>query len=351
MDRYIRQTILPFIGNKGQSKLLESHICIIGCGGLGNVVAPYLAGAGIGKLTLVDGDRPDKTNLHRQIIFSENELNAKSQALATHCRRLNSGIDIVTFEEMISKENIKNIIDGAHLVVECTDDIMAKYLVNDYCHLHHIPMVYGAIHKVEGYVSVFENTTFDSIHLRDVFPRINTQIPSCSEVGVINTIAGMIGILQANEVLKYILNIGSPLIGKMLSYNILYNEQIIIKLKKIFNQDIHQIFQNYDYQMTSCPAKREISFEDILQNRSAFKIISILENWEHTPIDEQVIHIPLQKISTQSLSAEGKTIVFYCMSGKRSSILVDQILKSNPDANVWSLKGGLLAVKKTKKID
>ena len=199
MERYNRQIILDQIGEAGQKKLLQSSVTIIGCGGLGSIIAPYLAGAGVGKLILVDRDKPHISNLHRQIVFKENETQSKARALGQFISAFNAEVNVAVIEEMLEKKNVSEIIPHSYegIVVECTDDMVTKYLLNDYCHINKIPLVYGAIHKYEGYVSLFKNESQEDIHLRDIFPEINTEIPNCSEVGVMNTIAGIIGILQA----------------------------------------------------------------------------------------------------------------------------------------------------------
>ena len=202
-ERYIRQTTLEELGVEGQEKLNAAHAVVIGCGGLGSIAAPYLAGAGVGEITLVDGDVPHISNLHRQVFFSENQNQiSKSEALADHIINLNSDIKVNAISEMLSNENVEGIIQNADIVLECTDDIITKYLVNDACHLAGIPMVYGAIYKYDGYVSFFENASIESIHLRDIFPEPDLDLLTCSQVGVLNTIAGLIGLLQANEAIK-----------------------------------------------------------------------------------------------------------------------------------------------------
>ncbi len=343
-DRYIRQTRLSEIGELGQHKLKESHVIIIGCGGLGSIAAPYLAGAGVGKITLVDGDKVDVTNLHRQVFFQNDEPLSKSKALVNHLKSLNPEISISNIPEFLIKENINSIIQKCDLVLECTDDIMTKYLVNDYCHINSIPMVYGAIYKYEGYVSVFENRNQHSIHLRDVFPEPDVNVPTCSEVGVLNTIAGIIGLLQANEALKFILNIGESLNNKLLTYNALTNEQLTLKLKKSWIPDLQSHYENEPYRSIGCQAIPELTWEHVEQNLDSFELVSILEVHEHKAIVENVKHQPLSEFNINEWQDSNKHQVFYCMSGKRSGLLVNHLLEMHPNAMVFSLKGGLRAI-------
>ncbi len=344
-DRYIRQTLLDQIGDQGQQKLLTAHIVIVGCGGLGSIAAPYLAGAGVGKLTLIDGDLPDISNLHRQVFFDESSMNlAKSKSLADHIQKLNSTIEIVVVDQMISKKNIEEYTQGATLVLECTDNIQTKYLVNDFCHIHKLPLVYGAIHKYEGYISFFENESENSIHLRDIFAVPNEDIPTCSEVGVMGTLAGLIGLMQANEAIKYITGAGATMSNQLLTYNILNNDQMKLKLKKSYKSNVAAIYQVSSYQSKSNCDITEVTIQDLLANRSNYELISILEDYEHQDIDDEVEQLPLSTIHPEELvdDLEGPT-VFYCTTGKRSAVLVRMMKAIDSDIEIYSLKGGLKA--------
>jgi len=346
-NRYIRQTLLNRIGESGQKLLTDSVVAIVGCGGLGSIAAPYLAGAGVGQLILIDGDIPDLTNLHRQVFFSES-IGSKTKAatLAEHIQQLNSQIKLTVYNDMISKENIGQFLRSANIVLECTDNIQAKYLVNDYCHISRTPMIYGAIHKFDGFLSCFENKDDSCIHLRDIFPVPNTDIPSCSEVGVLGTIAGMIGLMQANEAIKYITKVGDCMIGKLLSYDILTNNQMKLKLKKSYHENMKDIYSQSAYKMDISCDINEISYQEILKQRDAFELISILPDIEHQNIDDQVKRMPLNEIDIENWKPiSGKPHVFYCISGKRSSGLVDRLGSVSRDVEVLSLIGGMHGVK------
>lgn len=345
-NRYIRQTLLDQIGDLGQQKLLAAHVVVIGCGGLGSIAAPYLAGAGVGKLTLVDADQPNISNLHRQVIFEESVMHlSKSKAVANHIEKLNPTIEVVVIEQMITKKNVEEIISGATIVLECTDDIQTKYLVNDFCHIHHLPLVYGAIHKYDGYVSLFENKNKDSIHLRDIFAVANEDIPTCSEVGVMGTLAGLIGLLQANEAIKYIAGAGVTLIDQLLTYNILDNTQMKLKLKKSYQSNVASIYQVSSYQSKSNCDITEITHEDLQSNRSKYNLMSILEDYEHQDLDDDVEHMPLSTIHPEELIDDlERPTVFYCTTGKRSAVLVRMLKAIDSEVEIFSLKDGLKGV-------
>ena len=320
---------------------MNSHVIVIGCGGLGSIVAPYLAGAGVGKITLIDADIPDITNLHRQVFFSESETGTKAQALANHIDELNPEIEVLIVETMLLKSNIDQVIQDCDLVLECTDDMMTKYLVNDFCHMNNIPMVYGAIYKFDGYVSLFKNIDEKSIHLRDVFPEPDTEVPSCSEVGVLNTIAGIIGLFQANEAIKFILGIGSHLNGTLLTYNALSNDQLKLKLKKNWSGKIQDVYSHESYASLNCLTTPELTYTQLMANPDRYNIVSVLEDNEHHSIHESTKRMPLSSFDFENWKPVDKPTVFYCMSGKRSAFVVDKILSLNSAAEVFSLKGGL----------
>ncbi len=347
-ERYIRQELLSEIGREGQAKLAQAKVCIVGCGGLGSIVAPYLAGAGIGELTLIDGDKPELSNLHRQVFFTLKSKDTKAEALAAHISKFNPEVKLKICSEMLSKANIDTYLAHTDLVIECTDEVLCKYLVNDWCHLHRKPLVYGAIHKFEGYVSLFENVSEESIQLRDAFPVPDTTIPSCSEVGVMNTIAGLIGILQANEALKYLLGL-ETIVGQLLTYDCLSNEQLKLRLKKAWRGKIKDTYENETYLRKNCAVSREVDTESLLAEHDKYNVISILEKGEHRDIAEGNAHVPLSSFIIEEwasyLSDKTKPSLFYCRMGRRSSILVDEIRKAFPEAEVYSLRGGLTAYK------
>ena len=341
-NRYIRQTLLSQIGNLGQEKLGKAKIAIVGCGGLGSIAAPYLAGAGVGTLLLIDHDTIDITNLHRQVFYSESDKDYKSNSLANHINALNSDVDTLVYTEMLTKKNIDFLLNDVDIVLECTDNIQTKYLVNDYCHINKIPMVYGAIYKYDGYISLFANQSNVDIHLRDIFADPNDNIPSCAEVGVINTVAGLIGMLQANEAIKYLTNAGVTLQGHLISYNILSNDQMKLKLKKNYLKDMVVLYSESDYHANNNCAVSELSISMLMSDRSNYQLISILEYDEHISIDDEVVHIPLSTIDIEVYEPPQKPTVFYCMSGRRSSVLVKQLLERNSSLNIFTLSGGLM---------
>ena len=349
-SRYSRQTILPEIGEDGQRKLSSSHIAIVGCGGLGAIAAAYLAGAGVGQLTLIDGDVPDVSNLHRQVFYTAEDKLPKVEHLQTRLHALNPEIKINISSARLSKANIDGLLTGIDLVLECTDDQMCKYLVNDFCALEGISMIYGAIHKYEGYISLFRNEQEEDIHLRDIFPVPDLNIPVCSEVGVLSTVAGLIGVLQANEAMKYILEIGDSLNGKLLTYDILSARQMILTLKKNYKEELDDVYESNDYLTPACGLVQEIDIEQVLKEKEGIQIISVMANGEHQAIVEDCMHILESDLELEQLDRDKKKVVLYCRVGRVSKIVANRLLLEDPTLMIYSLQGGYRAFQKHKNL-
>jgi molybdopterin/thiamine biosynthesis adenylyltransferase/rhodanese-related sulfurtransferase len=224
--RYSRHLLIPEVGEAGQLKLLDSRILLIGAGGLGSPASLYLAAAGVGKLGIVDDDRVDDSNLQRQIVHSTQELGELKAASAKRTiEALNPDVEVVPYFERLSSENIDRILaDGWDLIVDGTDNFPTRYLVNDAAVFHDIPLVYGSIYRFEGQVSVFK--PHEGPCYRCLFPEPPPaeMAPSCAEGGVLGVLPGIIGSLQANEALKLALDIGEPLVGRLLLVDALTTE-------------------------------------------------------------------------------------------------------------------------------
>jgi molybdopterin/thiamine biosynthesis adenylyltransferase/rhodanese-related sulfurtransferase len=216
--RYSRHLLIPEVGEEGQLKLLDSKILLIGAGGLGSPASLYLAAAGVGRLGIVDADVVDASNLQRQIIHSTEELGQPKVASAKAAiEALNPDVEVVTYEERLTSENVDRILaDGWDLIVDGADNFPTRYLVNDASVWHDIPVVHGSIFRFEGQVTVFK--PHEGPCYRCLFPQPPPAelAPSCAEGGVLGVLPGIIGSLQANEALKLALGIGDPLVGRLL---------------------------------------------------------------------------------------------------------------------------------------
>jgi len=219
IERYSRQIILKKIGVIGQKKLLKSSVLIVGAGGLGSPIAIYLAALGIGKIAIIDKDNIEISNLSRQIIFSTNDLKKnKSSTAISKLKKINPDIQLRSFNENLTRININRIAKSFDLIVDGSDNFRTRFLINDYCAESKKILVSGAISKFDGQVYTFNFSKKKSPCLRCFIPNmpINPDIDNCEYEGVLGTLGGIIGSIQANEVVKEILGIGESLCGYIL---------------------------------------------------------------------------------------------------------------------------------------
>ncbi len=224
--RYSRHLLIPEIGELGQAQLLASKVLILGAGGLGSPVALYLASAGVGTLGIIDNDVVERSNLQRQILHDEASVGMpKTESARSRIHGINPGIQVTTHAQRLTSENADAIVSAYDLVIDGSDNLETRYCINDACLRAGLPLIYGAIFRFQGQVSVFNYPTSDaglSACYRCLFKDSeNTQPPTCSEAGVLGVLPGVIGTLQATEALKILLKIGAPLAGRLLSYDAL----------------------------------------------------------------------------------------------------------------------------------
>ncbi|NJM79126.1 MAG: HesA/MoeB/ThiF family protein [Flavobacterium sp.] len=233
MNRYSRHIILSEIGSTGQEKLSKAKILVVGAGGLGCPILQYLVAAGIGTIGIIDFDTVEESNLQRQVLFGTSSI-GKNKAIVAKKRLddLNDTIKIVAYPEKLTSQNAIEIFKNYDVIVDGTDNFATRYLINDTCILTNKPMVFGAIHKFEGQVSVFNYENGPSY--RCLFPKEpqKNDVGNCTEIGVLGVLPGIIGTLQANEVLKIILGIGKIASGKLVHFNALTLETVTLKINK-----------------------------------------------------------------------------------------------------------------------
>lgn len=233
IQRYSRHIILPEVGGKGQTKLLESKVLLIGAGGLGSPIGYYLAAAGVGNIGIVDGDIVDFSNLQRQILHGTTDVGiAKTESAKATLQNLNPDVKVNTYNERISSENILNLIKDYDVIVDGTDNFPARYLVNDACVMQKKPLSHGAVFRFEG--QVFTILPGEGPCYRCLFeiPPPPGLVPSCQEAGVLGVLPGLIGLIQATEVIKIILKIGNLLTDRLLIYDALGMDFRKVKIKK-----------------------------------------------------------------------------------------------------------------------
>ena len=233
IERYSRHIILPEVGGAGQQKMLEARIILLGAGGLGSPAAYYLAAAGIGNLGIVDFDQVDLSNLQRQIIHSTERIGMlKTESAKKTIQALNPDVNVTLYNEKIDSSNILSIIKDYDYVVDGSDNFPTRYLVNDACVMENKTLIHGSIYRFEGQVTVFKPNSGPCYRCLYPEPPPPGMSPNCQEGGVLGVLAGIIGNLQVVEVLKLILGIGEPLVGKLLIYDALKTEFRNLNLRK-----------------------------------------------------------------------------------------------------------------------
>jgi adenylyltransferase/sulfurtransferase len=235
IDRYSRQIILKKIGIVGQKKLLKSSVLIVGAGGLGSPIAIYLAALGVGKIGIIDKDNVEISNLSRQIIFTTNDIKKNKSSVAINkLRKINPDLQLHSFNKNLTMQNINRVAKNFDIIVDGSDNFRTRFLINDYCLKNQKILVSGAISKFDGQVYTFNFSNKKSPCLRCFIPNMpsNPDIDNCEYDGILGTLGGIIGSIQANEVIKEILGIGDTLCGHILVINGLKLSFRKIKLNK-----------------------------------------------------------------------------------------------------------------------
>ena len=236
IDRYSRQIILKKIGVIGQKKLLESSVLIVGAGGLGSPISIYLTALGVGKVGIIDNDNVEMSNLSRQIIFNTSDIKKnKSSAAINKLKKINPDIQFKCFKKRLTSENINNIAKDFKIIIDGSDNFKTRFLINNYCLKNKKILVSGAISKFDGQVYTFNFKKKKSPCLKCFIPKMpnnELEIDNCENEGVIGTLAGIIGSIQANEVIKEILGIGDTLCGYILIIDALKLTFRKVKLNK-----------------------------------------------------------------------------------------------------------------------
>jgi len=341
--RYARQIALPEIGNSGQQKLLDAKVLVIGSGGLGCPVLQMLAASGVGTLGIVDGDVVEETNLHRQLIFTMDDCGKnKVEVAAKAIQNINSEVKVNIYAEYLNENNITEITEKYDILVDCTDSITIRYLINDIAVYQNKPMVYASIHKFEGQVSVFNFE--NSATYRCLFPeKENINVPNCITTGVLGVLPNTLGMLQATEVLKLILEIGSVFKNKVLIYNALnltFQELAFTKNQTQFNIGFDNgknfaAYKKYNYNLDQKGFLEKCADEN-------YTIIDLRELHELPKLEfSSVQNIPFSEIEKHQKQLEkNQKIILFCQSGTRSKKALELFINSGFN-NVYHLQNGI----------
>ncbi len=351
--RYSRQISLSEIGVSGQEKLKASSVAIVGAGGLGSPLAFYLAAAGVGHLGIIDFDTVSVSNLHRQILHSDQFIGeSKVESSLYTLTQRNPHVQITSHNVRLGKANAIDILRDYDLIADCSDNFATRYLVNDASVLLGIPNIFGSVYQFQGQVSIFGCKDGPCYRCLHPTPPKSGLIPGCAESGVLGILPGVIGCLQANEVAKLILGIGQPLIGRMAMIDALTSEWHTFRIQHDAtclicgdSPSIHSLNET----ATSCTSEPSIRPEELHQFKSEgvpFYLLDVREEEEAATLSMGAN----QRLSVDQLSDRfmeinaglSDRIVVHCQTGSRS-IRAVQILRQVGYQQVFNLEGGIIA--------
>ncbi len=340
--RYARHLVLDNIGSEGQSKLAQSKVLIIGIGGLGCPVSQYLSAAGVGNLGLVDGDAVSMSNLQRQILFNENDVTKnKAEVAQQKLSLLNPNVQIKAYPYYINSENIIELFKDFDVIADCSDNFSTRYLVNDAAVKLDKPFVYAALHKFQGQLSVFNYKMGPSY--RCLFPEDKNKQEglNCNEVGVWSVLPGIMGTLQANEIMKILVGLGDILSGKLFTLDSTNNKSLTLNFRRVEEQI--QIAENSILESEACFSNSTYSlnyteFCSVIKND--VDLIDLREKHEYAATEfNKAQRLPFSDIKNWIDYLSTKDIYLYCTAGNRSAAAVKLLREKGLKA--FDLKGGL----------
>ena len=361
LSRYDRHIIIPDFGFEAQKKLKSAKVLVIGSGGLGSPALLYLAAAGVGTIGIIDFDVVDDSNLQRQVLFGVDEIGKpKVEAAKRRLEALNPYINIKIYNQQITSQNALDIIKNYDVVADGSDNFPTRYLVNDACVLLGKPNVYASIFQFEGQVSVFNYTNNEGElgpNYRDLYPTPPPPglVPSCAEGGVLGVLPGIIGSLQALEVIKVITGVGETLSGRFFIFDALNFETRTFKIKRNLanplNGENPSITQLIDYEQF-CGMKavekpiKEITAKELydLQVRGEdIQVIDVREPHEYEIANIGGELIPLATVSANAGKIDrDKKVIVHCKMGGRSAKAIRELEEKFGFTNLYNLKGGIL---------
>lgn len=369
LSHYTRHFSIPEFGLEGQKKLKASRVLAVGTGGLGAPVLQYLAAAGVGTIGIVDFDVVEPSNLHRQVLFGTSDVGRpKVEVAKERLEEINPHIEIIIHETRLTSDNALEIMEPYDVVVDGTDNFPTRYLVNDACVMLDKPNVYGSIFQFEGQVSVFNYLDEEGNrgpNYRDLFPKPPPPgvVPSCAEAGVLGVLPGIIGSLQANEVIKIITGIGEPITGRLFMFDALSFETRTVSITKNADNPLageHPTqTELIDYEefcgLPSRNGGKERSSRDVpeitvrtykqwLDDGEDVQLVDVREPYEYQIANLDGELIPLDSIlENKEKISRDKKVVVHCRSGVRSAKAIKKLRDKFGFDNLYNLKGGILA--------
>lgn len=354
-SRYNRHILMPQIGVQGQEKLKAAKVLMIGAGGLGCPILQYLTAAGVGKIGIVDFDTVDLSNLQRQILFTTEDIgNSKVEVAKKRLLSHNPNIEIETYNVKITSENIFSIIEHYDIIIDGTDNFPTRYLVNDACVLKNKINVFGSIFQFEGQVAVFNypnDKGIRSANYRDIFPNPpkDGTVPNCAEAGVFGVLPGIIGSIQASEVIKIITGVGEPLASKLLILDTLSFTTRVLNINKNPKTEIRQLIDYNKFCGVENSTKTKINtisasgLKELIDKKEDYILIDVRHPHEHEFRNIGGILIPQEEIiARKNEIPKNKNVIFYCESGHRSGLVIQKLNYLYGYTNLFNLEGGIL---------
>lgn len=355
LSRYSRHILIPEFGLVSQQKLRNASVLVIGSGGLGSPVLLYLAAAGVGRIGIVDFDKVDDSNLQRQVLFTTEDIGiSKAQKARERILKLNPHIEVEVYETRLDSSNAREIIRSYDVVADGTDNFPTRYLVNDACVLEGKTNVYASIFQFEGQVSVFNYPYPDGErgpNYRDLFPEPPPPglVPNCSEGGVLGVLPGIIGSMQALEVVKVLTGVGEPLVGRIFLFDAASFQTRTLKVKKNVATVIDRLI---DYELFCGVNQNELpiqeisveEFSDWRTSEKIYKLIDVREPYEYAIANLGGTLIPMNEVDllTEAIKGIKEPVIVHCRSGVRSAKAIRTLIDKTGKTNLYNLKGGIL---------
>jgi len=362
LSRYNRHIIIPEFGLNAQKKLKAAKVLVVGAGGLGSPVLLYLAAAGVGTIGIIDFDVVEDSNLHRQVLFGVDDIGmSKALAAMLKLQKLNPYINIQIYNDQLTSKNALEIIGKYDIVADGTDNFPTRYLVNDACVLLNKTNVYASIFQFEGQVTVFNHCNSlgeRGPNYRDLFssPPPSGLVPNCAEGGVLGVLPGIIGSMQALEVIKVITGVGEVLSGRLFLFDALNFQSKTLNIMRCHDNPLNgknpTIKHLLDYEQFCGMIKAERSIKEVTVqelydwqvNGENFQLIDVREPHEYEIVNLGAELIPLANILTQAEKISHNTkVIIHCKSGARSSKAIRELEDTYGFKNLYNLKGGVLA--------
>lgn len=364
IDRYGKHLLLKEIGVKGQKKIKAAKVLIAGAGALGSPIALYLGAAGVGTIGIADFDEVSITNLQSQIAHGTRDIKRpKAASVRDSIRQINPLVRVETYQIRLDAESIESVIEDYDVIVDATDNYAARYVINDACVLSGKPLVFGAVYQFEGYVTVYDADKGPCFRCQFPAQPPAGLIPTCAEGGIISTLPGIIGSIQANEVLKLIIGGADSLIGEMLVYDTWNNVIRKIRVRKNDKCPVcgknPSILKVEDFDYEDFCGLRQTQDDDPVQGiepeelaaridrGDALTIIDVREPHERTIMRfPNAVAIPIGQLARRQKELNPNIdTVFICREGKRSILAINTLREAGYDGPMYNLKGGLEAAR------